>query len=160
MPNPSPAEISTASRNAMLSAKVYKTVRRARRGDPLSGQEQGILTRGANLLSEVVQGSLLIDRKPLEKGFCADLKAYRHALSALVQLEQEVKKVRTEPIQDVTRTLKGYRDDLANLSQGRKISGDRLTGLAEFFRLLSEFFFRDVQAPPMTHQEPFRAMAG
>lgn len=159
MPNLSLAEVSTASRNAMLSAKVYKTIRRAKRGDPLDAREHGILSRGANLLSEVVQGSLLIDRKPLEEqGFYADLKAYRHALSALVQLQQEMEEVRSQPIRDVTHVFKNYRTSLASLSQGNNVSEKQLESLAEFFRLLSEFFFRDVQAPPPVHQEPLRAM--
>jgi len=157
MPNLSLAEVSRASRNAMLSAKVYKTVRRARRGDPLDAREQSILSRGANLLSEVVQGSLLIDRKPLEQGFYTDLKAYRHALSALVQLQQRIEEEKAEPLKDVTRILRAYRDDLSSLSQGRKVSEARLAGLAEFFRVLSAFFSRDVQSPPPVRQELFRA---
>ncbi|HVG10437.1 MAG TPA: hypothetical protein VNM67_22220 [Thermoanaerobaculia bacterium] len=158
MPNLSLAEVSRASRNAMLSAKVYKTIRRARRGEPLDDREQSILSRGANLLSEVVQGSLLIDRKPLEQGLYTDLKAYRHALSALVQLQQRIEEEKAEPLKDVTRVLRTYRDDLSSLSQGRKVSDIRLSGLAEFFRVLSEFFSRDVQSPTPVRQEPFRAV--
>ncbi|HEX9942010.1 MAG TPA: hypothetical protein VGG03_08340 [Thermoanaerobaculia bacterium] len=153
--NPSFAEVGAASRNAMLSAKVYKTIRRVRRGDPLEEREQGILSRGTDLLSEVVQGSLLIDRKPLEeKGFYANLKAYRHALSALVQLQRD-ENGEGQFSKDVTRVFKTYRADLASLSRGRKVSERRLDGLAEFFRILSELFFRDVQAPPPIHREPY-----
>jgi hypothetical protein len=156
MPNLSLAEVGTASRNAMLSAKVYKTIRRVRRGDPLDEREQGILSRGADFLSEVVQGSLLIDRKPLEeKGFYADLKAYRHALSALVQLQREVAKEGSPVSKDVTGAFKAYRTALSNLSQGKQISEKRLEGLVKFFRILSDLFFRDVQAPPPVYREPF-----
>lgn len=159
MPNRSFAEVSTASRNAMLSAKVYKTIRRLRRGDPMDVQEKGMLARGADLLSAVVQGSLLIDRKPLEEqGFYTDLKAYRHALSALAQLRREMEKDRARANKDVTRVFKGYRDDLTCLSQDKKVPADHLERLAEFFRILSGLFFRDVQAPPPVHREPFRAL--
>ena len=156
---PTFAEVSTASRNAMLSAKVYKTIRHIKRGNPLDQREQGILSRGANLLSEVVQGSLLIDRKPLEeRGFYADLKAFRHALSALVQQRKVATNGREKALGDVTLALKEYRDDLSRLSDGGIVVEERLDGLAEFFRILSELFFRDVQAPPPVHREPFRAL--
>ena len=156
---PSFAEVSAASRNAMLSAKVYKALRRAKRGDSLDEREQGALSRGADLLSEVVQGSLLIDRKPLEEqGFYADLKAYRHALSALVQQRRVANSGRVDASNDATRVFKAYREDLSSLSAGGRVAEERLDGLAEFFRILSELFFRDVQTPPPVHREPFRAL--
>ena len=150
------AEVSTASRNAMLSAKVCKTVRRAKRGAPLDTRDQRILSHGADLLSEVVQGSLLIDRKHLEeRGFYANLQAYRHALSALVQLHREKKDEAHQISQDITGVFQTYRTDLASLSQGKKLSETHLERLAEFFQILSGLFFREVQAPPPIHREPF-----
>lgn len=158
MPNLSFAEVSAASRNAMLSAKVSKAIRHARKGVHLDPHEKAILVRGANLLSEVVQGSLLVERKPLEQGCHADLKAYRHALSALAQLQREMEKDGTQKMKDVTRVFKGYREDISGLSEGAKVSEKHLGKLEEFFKLLSEFFFRDIQAPLPVQQEPFRAM--
>lgn len=148
------AEISTASRNAMLSAKVCKTLRQFGRKSSLDPRERGILERGAGLLTDVVQGSLLIERKPLEEqGSRADLKAYSHAVSAL-----EMLKLATVD-KDVTDVFKHYRADLLALSSGARIPDERLEKLVSFFGLLNEFFFRDVQkVPPPVKAEPVLAM--
>lgn len=148
------AEVSTASRNAMLSAKVRKALHQVRRNNALGERERGMLTRGATLLSDVVQGSLLIERKPLEEhGSRADLKAYSHAISALEMLKLSA----TD--KDVTDVFKTYRSDLITLSEGGVIPNDRLEKLESFFALLNEFFFRDVQkVPPTVQADPVLAM--
>jgi hypothetical protein len=146
------AEVSSASSNAMLSAKVSKAVRSIKRGGHLDPRAKGVLSRGAELLSEIVQGSLLVDRKPLEQGFRADLEAYRHALSALGLLHNAAME------RDVTPVFQAYRDDLLVLSRGGDVAEDHLDQLTSFFGLLGEFFFRDVQkSPPPVRTEPVHA---
>jgi hypothetical protein len=153
MPSPSFAEVSAASRNAMLSAKVSKAVRRARRKAELVPHEREALQRGAQLLSEVVQGSLLIDRKPLESelGSRADLKAYRHAVDALAAISS------TQT--DVTRVFRNYRADLDKLANGSVVASAHLEQLGNFFRALSAFFFKDTQTASVSvPEEPIEAL--
>jgi hypothetical protein len=137
------AEVSVTSRNAMLATKVCKVIRQARKGNQLSRADQGVLVRGADLLTGVVQGSLLIEKRHLEeRSHRADLKVYRHAISALELLQQAV----TD--EDVTSIFQGYRDELVALSKGSGLEEARLSGLDKFFRLLSDFFSKDFQRIP------------
>jgi hypothetical protein len=145
------AEISASSRNAMLSIKVCKVLRQLKKNrSDLDRTQKQVLSRGAQLLSEVVQGSLLIERKSLEeRASRADLKAYSHAISALEILHQAATDA------DVTEVFKEYRTHLMELAKGHSLGSDQLDRMAQFFGLLNEFFFRDVQkAPPPLRMEP------
>lgn len=144
------AEVSAASRNALLSAKICKALRQLKRGAALDSQQLAVLTRGADLISGAVQGSLLIERRPLEEhGARADLKAYTLAVSALEALQQVAAN------RDATDTFKRYRDDLSRLAAGRNLDAQKLEQLLDFFSLLNQFFYKDVQrTPPPVRMEP------
>lgn len=140
------AERSLASRNAMLSAKVCKAIRSVMKGSELSQREQEILGRGAELLSKIREGSLLIDHQQVGETYSrADLKAYSHAVSALERFSV------FSSDGDFTEIFSRFQQDLEKLSNGRNgLSREDATRLWLFFRELNQMFFRDVNnsSPP------------
>jgi hypothetical protein len=140
MPTTTFADFSAASRKTTLSAKLVKILHLASRGAEPDGEAKATARRGAELLNEIIQGSLLIERKPLEAGVVADLDGYSHALRSLPRQAPRS----GEP----STVFKLYHVQLDQLAQGTLGSAELLTEMSLFFRSLSDHFFRDMRGVP------------
>src|SRR5690349_3724026 len=86
-------EESNAFRYAILATKVSQVLSKIQHGKTPSDLDYATLGRGADLLKQIIEGSILISRKSEMHGFSASqegLSAYGHALStpALSALEK------------------------------------------------------------------------
>jgi len=155
MPDLSFAEASVTSRNAMLSAKISKTLSALAEGVPPDDRAKQVLVRGADLLTTIVQGSILIERKQSsEQAHRADLKAYSVALSVIESLRL------TALDSDLTDLFVKYRDELLKISQGRSISRSMLEPLTSFFAVLTRYFYQELQGSSLSlTEEPLLAHA-
>ena len=150
------AERSLASRNAMLSAKVCRAIRSVMKNRDLSQREQAILIRGADLLSNIIEGSLLIGGKQAEEIYSrADLRAFSHAVTALEGLSN------VSDDADLTKEFSLYREELESLSKtGDGLGRERLDQLWGFFKGLNQLFYRDIQkSSAPDRDQPFLAGA-
>lgn len=135
-------EASLASRNAMLSAKVSKALRKANRGLQLDETDRRILSRSAELLTLILQGSALIERTqcqglvPSANG----LAAFGRAMTALQTLNLAAKA-------DVrfTDLFATYRESVSKLAAGKMLPAEETNTLRLFFSTLADLFQQDVR---------------
>ena len=146
------AELSRASANAMLSAKVSKTLGGIEPGRQLEHRQVAILRRGADLLESIVQGSMLIERRDEVQGLVASAKGlddYDRALSALQALNLMPKDAAFADL------FLGYRDCVLKLAESKPVALDEVAALKKFFGRLSDYFFSDLARPlPENQPEP------
>ena len=150
MPSLSFADFSSASRKTVLAAKASKTLHLASRGTQVDQAAREVLARARRLLSEIRQGSLLIEKRPLEKGLRADLEAFGHALRSLPPEHWEA---------TPSEVFQGYLDILGQVSRQERVDEQALTELAAFFGSLSDRFFRDMQGVPGHPELPTAQLA-
>lgn len=150
MPSLSFADFSSASRKTVLAAKASKILHLASRGTMVDEAARGVLARAEKLLSEIRQGSLLIEKRPLEQGLRADLEAFGHALRSLPREHWE-----SRP----SEVFQGYLEILGQVSRRDQVDEKDLAELASFFRSLSDRFFRDMQGVPGRPEVPTAQLA-
>lgn len=148
MPSFGSAEDSSSARNTLLTGKLFKSLHRPGGAGLSPERERNLYQRGANLLSEILQSSLLIARKPLEAGVHADLETYIHAAEVIagVGSSQASPQAHPDTWPDIFR---GYRDLLTNLANGEGVPDQDRENLARFFSALNSSFFRDVRSATM-----------
>ena len=141
---------SQASRNALLATKVSRTLQRSSHL-VLAPAELEILRRGASLLSEILRGSLLIEREPGQGDLTPSdrgLRALGYALSAAHELKILGGDGRATPVFSRLRdALIAAADDPGTLN------AERRKGLTTFFEALAELFRRDLDPQPRPTEE-------
>lgn len=149
---PTFSETAAASRNALLTAKLSKTLRVIVRGGSLGEHDTQAIARGAALLNRIIQGSLTLDQRN-EGGLspsAAGLQEYGKALSAIRMLNNP-----TLRGQDTTDLLLRYRDRLLLLSSTGQMDANDASELDQFFSSLNSVFYAEVQQPiTATREEP------
>jgi len=142
MPSFSFYETAQSSRNAVLATKVAKALRTAAPGSRPSGQAEITLRRGVDLLTNVVEGCLLVEQRTEAKGVSPSqegLAAFTHALTALQQLK------RLGTARGFSDYFLQLREQLVEECEGRPGSPSERESLMEFFRTVSTLFQADVQ---------------
>jgi hypothetical protein len=130
-----------ACANAMLTTKTSKVLSAAIHGHEIAPQQLEVLRRAAQLVSRIVEGSLLIDGRQVT-GFSAShrgLEEYERALSAL--------RVLRLLSSDFTDLFVGYRQSLLSVADRQSVPAEDLIALKRFFGALSEFFYSDLASP-------------
>ena len=151
---PSFSETTAASRNALLTAKLSKTLRVLSKTGVVDERGKHAAERGAALLGRIIQGSLVLENdRPAQGGLSPSsegLREYGIALSALDRLNS--------PTSGETRTteiLLKYRDQLLTLAQAGPLDAPSIDELDKFFTTLNTVFYSEVQQPiTSTRQEP------
>lgn len=135
-------EKSNAFQFAILSTKVAQLLKKIESGATLNDQEYNTLSRGAHLLKQIIEGSILIERKGTMDGFSASqegLSAYGHALSAIEILKLVSKE------KDFTKLFVSLYNEMIVLTRKEHLEKDVLEKLEEFFNVLSKLFSKDIQ---------------
>jgi hypothetical protein len=132
-----------AFKYSMLATKVSQTIRKIERDGNLDDNEYDIIANGDKMLTQIIEGSLLVDRKdaidsisPSQEG----LFAYSHALSAIERLNL------LSEDNDLTDLFLNYHKNMNALSKKNTIEKDYLEALKNFFRALSKLFSEDLQS--------------
>jgi hypothetical protein len=135
-------EKSNAFRYAMLSTKVSQIISHIEKGNCVDEKSCAILARGADLLKQIIEGSILIERKGAMYGFSPSqegLSVYGHALSALGALELINKE------KDFTVFFLDLFNEMNTLSRKGHVDEEKLTILRNFFNTISYLFSEDIQ---------------
>jgi hypothetical protein len=143
MTSPALLDLSQASSNAMLTARTSKVISGCIRGHALDQRSQNVVTRAAEFLAGIVQGSLLVEGKQIA-GFAPShekLREYDRALSAL----QALNLVSTDA--GFADLFMSYRERLLRLAGGQPVEQAELQDLRQFFSALSSFFDSDLTRP-------------
>jgi hypothetical protein len=143
MTRPALPDLSQASANAMLTARTSKVISGCIRGHALDQRGQHVVSRAADFLAGIVEGSLLVDGKQLA-GFAPsheNLREYDRALSALQVLNVVSKDASFADL------FLSYRDGLLRLAGGQPVANEELANLRQFFSALSAFFDSDLTRP-------------
>jgi len=139
MPGHSFHEVSEATRNAVLSARLAKALTNYGSGTT----DQKLIQNGVDLLTSIIQGALLVEKRASHQasGLSAShqgLQSFGHALSAVEKLD------RVKENTDLAELFLSYREQLGSLSVGRPVDRDIQTELARLFRLLGSLFQEDL----------------
>ena len=144
MTSPALLDLSQASANAMLTARTSKVISGFIRGHALDQRSQVVVTRAAEFLAGIVQGSLLVEGKQ-HVGFAPsheNLREYDRALSALQALNLVSQDASFADL------FMSYRERLLRLAGGHAVDEEELKSLRQFFSALSSFFDSDLTRPP------------
>jgi hypothetical protein len=144
MTSPALLDLSQASANAMLTARTSKVISGFIRGHVLDQRSQVVVTRAAEFLAGIVQGSLLVEGKQ-HVGFAPsheNLREYDRALSALQALNLVSQDASFADL------FMSYRERLLRLAGGQAVAEEELKSLRQFFSALSSFFDSDLTRPP------------
>ena len=136
-------DLSQTSANAILMARTSKVISGLIRGALMDERSQRVVTRAADFLTRIVEGSLLVEDKQVQ-GFAPsheNLREYVRALSALQSL-----KLVSQDGSSADMFVR-YRERLLQLTTGEHVSDDELQKLRRFFGALSSFFFSDLTRP-------------
>src|SRR5258708_25198654 len=151
---PSFSETTAASSNALLTAKLSKTLRILSKTGVVDDRGKHAAERGAALLGRIIQGSLVLENDHLAQGGLSasseGLRDYGKALSALDRLSSPgLQGARTTDI------LLKYREQLLTLAQAGHLDTPAIDELDKFFTTLNTVFYSEVQQPiTSTRQEP------
>ena len=151
---PSFSETTAASSNALLTAKLSKTLRVLSKTGAVDERGKHAAERGAALLGRIIQGSLVLENdRPAQGGLAASSEGLREdgiALSALDRLNSPaIRGTRT------TEILLKYRNQLLTLAQAGPLDAPSIDELDKFFTTLNTVFYSEVQQPiTSTRQEP------
>jgi len=149
MPTLTLSELGQASRNAVLATKVSRVLQAMAAHQPLTEQDRRILERGADLLAEIVQGSLVIRGAGPEHGLAPSvvgLEAFSHAMSAARQVG--------EVDADMTAVFLRLRERLKLLASGVEPVPDEIPKIQAFFRAIASLFQRDLAVTTLPSTEP------
>lgn len=143
------SELSQSSANAMLTAKASKALGGVAVGTKLEDRQVEILRRAAKLLSNIVEGSILIERREVGglTGSAKGLDGYNRAISALHAL----KLVRKDAA--FTDIFLAYRDCILRVAAAEPVEPKDVTELKTFLGRLSEYFFSDLHRPAPNRRE-------
>jgi hypothetical protein len=142
--------ITESSRLVTLSTKVAQVLDRLPGREPSSVDKQ-VLERGADLLSGILSGSLLVSGQKTLNGVHAShrgLHLYGSAVSAVRAL-----KLLTEAEPDVTKLFIQFRSQLQTTAATGTLPADR-GRLVSFFDTLSRLFERDIDAATVSRRRP------
>jgi hypothetical protein len=143
MTSPALVDLSQASANAMLTARTSKAISGFIRGHGLTDRGQEVVTRAAEFLARIAQGSLLVEGKQAA-GFAPSHESLREtdrALSALQALNLVSQNA------SFAEVFLSYRERLLRLASGQPVDGEDLKNLRQFFSALSLFFDSDLTRP-------------
>ena len=131
-----------SAHNTVVTANVSKALRRLQRGVPLDLMSQRALGLGADLLTNILQGSLFMESADVSgltrPTSTEDVWAYSHALSVL----QEFDLTKRKPLNDA---LKEIRDGLRDLAKtGTSTDPIPLDAVEKFFNTLNSIFYTDI----------------
>jgi len=142
LPNLDFSQTTQAARSALLATKVVKVLRARQTGGPLRAEDAATLRRGAELLAQILQGSLLVEQRAAASGVSPSqqgLFAFGHALTALQKLDAGL----NDNLSDLFLRL---REQLSSIAQGGPVAGAEASAppLVPFFRTLASLFEADV----------------
>jgi hypothetical protein len=149
MPTLTLSELGQASRNAVLATKVSRVLQAMAAHRALNEQDRRILERGAELLGEIVQGSLVIRGAGPEHGLAPSvlgLEAFSHAMSAVRQIG--------EADADLTAVFLHLRERLLLLATGVEPVPDEIPKIQRFFRAIASLFQGDLAVTTLPPTEP------
>ncbi len=138
-------EESNAFRYAILSTKVSQILKKIQHNKELKDHDYATLERGALLLKQIIEGSILISQKRAMNGFSASqegLSAYGHALSAAEKLG--LLKEHLKDHKDFTDLFMFLYNELVSLSKKNRSNKDVIETLLNFFNMLSKLFTADL----------------
>ena len=134
-------EESNAFQYAILSTRVSQVLNKLQKKKSVTELEYLALRRGAALLKQVIEGSILISQKGAMNGFFPSqegLSAYGHALSAIDKLGM-IKG------QDFTDLFMRLYDQLVTISSKQPAEEGVVPILVSFFNMLSNLFSADIK---------------
>ncbi len=135
-------EESNSFQYAILSTRVSQILGKVQKEKKINDQEYAALERGAALLKQIIEGSILISRKGARNGFYPSqegLSAYGHALFAIDKLGM------IKDDKDFTDLFMYLYDQLAAISAKKKPEAGAISDLVSFFNLLSNLFSADIK---------------
>jgi hypothetical protein len=144
-------DLSTVSRNAVLTATLSKCLRSFARTGDLDARGATAVTQGAELLQRILDGSALVQGRSAGHGAlspnAADRKAgsseafreYALALHAMVRSRSS--------LSDSTRLLRAYKDRLLTVRNGTRLPRAETEELVRFIRHLNSLFFAELHRP-------------
>ena len=144
MTSPALVDLSQASANAMLTARTSKAISGFIRGHGLNDRSQELVTRAAEFLARIAQGSLLVEGRQAASGFAPSHESLREtdrALSALQALNLVSQNA------SFAEVFLSYRERLLRLASGQQVDAEDLKNLRQFFSALSLFFDSDLTRP-------------
>ena len=135
-------EESNAFQYAILSTRVSQILNKVQKAKTVSEQECAALGRGAALLKQIIEGSILISRKGAMNGFFPSqegLSAYGHALSAIEKLGM------IKEDKDFTDLFLYLYNQLVIISAKQQPEEGVISVLVGFFNMLSNLFSADIK---------------
>ncbi|NIM16777.1 MAG: hypothetical protein GTO45_32710 [Candidatus Aminicenantes bacterium] len=150
MPNPTPS-----FSNILLISKLVKVLQKIEKKQPLQHRDRGILNRGKDLISKIIEGARVVESEdfenalfPIEEG----ITTYGYALRTMKTLNLY------EEAQESILFFKGLSDQLEEV-ESTGMPTTKVGLLKEFFLALgnsfrSEIHQREYQAPK-TFEAPF-----
>lgn len=132
-----------SAHNTVITAAAAKAVRRLRRGGTLDAMGQRALIQGAELLDNIIQGSIYVENADVggltRPTSTEDVLAYSHALTVL----QDLKLAERDQLSEA---FKQIRDAVSRLAAGAysELPTDRLDAIERFFNTLNQVFYTDI----------------
>ncbi len=131
---------SKAFQYAILSTRISQILKKIETGLDLKPTEYDALDRGANLLRQIVEGSILVEGRRMH-GFSASqegLSAYGHALSALKSLDL------LKQNKEYTNLFLDFHKAIVALVKKEHIDDAVVANLRSFFDELADFVNEDL----------------
>ncbi|MCK5241525.1 hypothetical protein KAR34_03640 [bacterium] len=135
-------EKSNTFRYALLSTKVSGFLKKAENGISLNDMEYQTLVRGNELLKQIIEGSILLERRKKTEDFSASqegLSVYGYALSAVEKLQF------VSSDNDITEIFINLYNEMALFLEKGKREQGILKKLRMFYSMLSKLFSKDIQ---------------
>jgi hypothetical protein len=110
---------------------------------PLGDADRAILRRGAELLAEIVRGSLLISGHGTELGGLGPSESSLGVLTRALSAARQLRMLTEGP--DVTALFTGFRDKLLRTAEDGDLTDEERRQLIEFFDVLATLFERDLE---------------
>lgn len=135
-------ENGTTFKYAILTTKVFKVINHIELNQTVRKKDYEIIERGTQLLTQILEGSILIEKKPnCASGISPSIEglfAYEHALSAIEKLNLIVMD------SDITQLFLVYRNNMLALFEHKALNKDDLSILKNFFSVLGQLFYEDI----------------
>lgn len=126
-----------------IATRMCAILGRIQSGRGFHKKDFATLAEGADLISRIISGSLLVEDKQGEGGLAPSLEGLAvlgSALSVLRLLGSEIEEG------GLTDLFMHYHSSLADLSKGGKAKEEDLATLKEFFEVLSRLIMNDIKS--------------
>lgn len=126
-----------------IATRICTILDRIQKGREGHEKDDATLAEGADLMSQIISGSLLVEEKSAHGKLAPSLEGISVLGSALSVLRKLGSKIEEGGLTDL---FMHYNSCLEDISQGKVVSDDDVVQLKDFFEMLSKLIMDDIKS--------------